>query len=146
MCLEITEDSKRLTRNLRRRKKPIIAYKILSPDMESGYYSFQWTFGLNISDRRSIELLEDEIWHSKINKGFHLALEKPEKCPYQPQCYYHCQYRCLYLYQCYYRHTKVFKCEIDPKDVVSAGEWLQIPSIIAIKVTLLEEVKDEEEN
>jgi len=127
MCLTITKDSRRLTRNLKRQKGPVIAYKILNPGMRSEYYYFQWKVGLNISDRRSTKLTENEIYGDMINEGFHLALNKPEKCPY------------LNPYQCSAQYNKVFKCEIDPKDIISTGIWSGIPSITATKVTLLEE-------
>jgi len=151
MCLDLTKDSKRLTRNLKEKKEPVIAYKILDSDMTSGYKHFQWKVGLNISDRKLTRLTKEELEDSEISKGFHLALDKPEKCPHQcrsaPQSLYQCQYRdhylCLsrYQYQCLDQRTKIFKCKIDPKDIVSTGIWEGIPSLFATKVTLLGEVE-----
>jgi len=137
MCLTITKDSERLTQNLKEKKEPITAYKVLSPDIKSGYFHFQWKVGLNISDRELTRLTKKELETSKINEGFHLALEKPEEC--QCPCQY--LYRRQYLYQCRYQYNKVFKCKIDPKDIVSAGIWEGIPSIVATKVILVEEVR-----
>jgi len=146
MCLTITKDSKRLTRNLRRRRKPIVAYKILRLDMKSGFKGFWWKVGLNISNRESAKPTKEELETSEIDEGFHLALDKPEKCPHQCRYLYLCQcrhryryqYQCRYRCQCHHQRTKIFKCKIDPKDIVSAGVWEGIPSIVATKATLLE--------
>jgi len=147
MCLELTKDSERLTQNLKEKKKSITVYKILGSDMISGFEYFRWKTGLNISNRELTKLTKGELRTNEINEGFHLALEKPEKCPnrrpYPCPNHYRCQchYQDRYQYQCPY--TKVFKCEIDPKDIIAVGIWVGIPSIVVTKVTLLEEVKYE---
>lgn len=140
MCLELTKDSERLTQNLKEKKKSITVYKILGSDMISGFKYFRWKTGLNTSNRELAKLTEEELETSEINEGFHLALEKPDKCPYQNLNLYLCQchYQDRYQYQCPY--TKVFKCEIDPKDIIAVGTWVGIPSIVVTKAILLEEI------
>jgi len=146
MCLSLTKDSARLKRNLRRRKKPIIAYKIVNNNWTSGYHSFKWKVGINESNRADTKLTADEIKSCTVNKGFHLALDEPEKCRYPHPypcpypCLCPCPYPCLCPCPCPYPYNKVLRCTIDPGDIVAVGKCESITSIVATKVIVIEEI------
>ena len=152
MCLEITEKSLRETKELKAQQKPIVAYKILNPDLKSQFKGFQWKSGENQSDRGSADLTEKELQEMEVRKGFHFFLEKPKECPgFKPNedgtCWYWCQYpyRCLYQshYQCQSSNptNKIFKVEIQPEDLVAVGSWNRFESLTATKCKLLEKIK-----
>jgi hypothetical protein len=152
MCLEITEESIQETEELKAKGLPIVAYKILWPDMKSVYEGFQWKLGENKSDRESAELTEQELESKRIHKGFHFFKDKPKtcqypnlyRCPYQYQ--YQCQYQCRYHYHYQYQCTskkpinKVFKVEIKPENLIALGTWEDLQSLAATKCKLIEEV------
>jgi hypothetical protein len=145
MCLEITKESIRETEELKAKGLPIVAYKILWPDMKSVYERFQWKLGENKSDRESAELTEQELESKRIHKGFHFFKNKPETCPneYPNQCQYRYQYHpCQYRYQCTSEKpiNKVFKVEIKPENLISLGTWEDFQSLTATKCKIIEEV------
>ena len=148
MCLDITKESLAETEKLKAKGLPIVAYKILEPNMTSMYKGFQWQSGENVSDRDSAELTEDELKTMKIHKGFHFFLNQPEKCPYLNR--YQCRYLCLCRYLCRYLSryrclsekpaSKVFKVEIKPENLIALGTWSDISSLAATQCTLLKEI------
>jgi len=147
MCLTITKESIEETKELKTNKKPIIAYKILQPNMMSQFKKFQWKLGENISNRESSLLTEQEIKEMHVNKGFHFFTDKPEVC--HQLCLYPSPYPCsnLYLYPRPYQCSadnlvnKVFKVQIQPKDIIAIGTWNNINSLAATKCTIIEEIK-----
>jgi len=142
MCLTITKESIEETKELKTNKKPIIAYKILQPNMMSQFKKFQWKLGENISNRPETKLHPSEITLSEVNEGFHFFTDKPKVCPCP--CRYPCQY--LYLYPCPYQCSadnlvnKVFKVQIQPKDIIAIGTWNNINSLAATKCTIIKEI------
>jgi hypothetical protein len=143
MCLELTEDSARLKKNFRRRKGPIVAYKLLNLDNTSCIKNFLWKDGLNISSRKDTALTPKDILFNEVNEGFHFFFDIPKDCPYYDQC------QCLNRYPCRYRHlcrcrcirtdpvNKVAKFHIDPKDVVAVGEWGGRECLVATKARMI---------
>jgi len=148
MCLKLTIDSKKMTESLKERENSIIAYKILNPDMTSGFRNFQWKIGLNISDRKSTQLTKDETHTGHVYEGFHLTLDIPQGCPHQSKCITpdYClvsgSLTCLFAYKHKCLATKTYECKIDPEDIISIGTWYNIESIVAIQVTLLDPIQE----
>jgi hypothetical protein len=152
MCLEITKESIKETEELKAKGLPIVAYKILWPDMESMYKRFQWELGENKSDRESAELTEEELEFKEIHEGFHFFKNKPEICPnecwsqylchYRYRCPYRYQYPYQYRYQCLVKESanKVFKVEIKPENLIALGTWEDLQSLAATKCKLIEEI------
>jgi hypothetical protein len=146
MCLKITEESIQETEELKTKGLPIVAYKILEPDMKSIYEGFQWKLGKNKSDRRSAKLTEQELERMEINKGFHFFKNKPKTCLYEDPYRYQCLYLCRYRYLCHYQCTsekpanKVFKVETKPENLISLGTWEDFQSLAATKCKLIEEI------
>ena len=132
MCLTLTKDSQRLTRNLRRRKGPIVAYKLINTDNTSFFNDYKWVAGVNISGRKINKLDIFERSDGKVNKGFHFFLEKPEECLRQHQCWCPCQCH----YQCPCRYNKLLKISINPKDIISVGIWENKNCVAATKCTV----------
>jgi hypothetical protein len=144
MCLDITKESIKETEELKAKGLPIVAYKILQPNMESQWEGFQWKLGENKSDRESAELTEQELKSKRIHKGFHFFINKPETCRYLCRYRYLNRCRCPYPYQYQYQcpseepRNKVFKVEIKPENLISLGTWEGIDSLVATKATLME--------
>lgn len=158
MCLKISKESIEKTEKLKAQGKPIIAYKILKPDMKSQFEGFQWQMGTYKSDRESTELTELETESLEVDRGFHFFTEKPKDCPYRCRDQSLCRY--LYLYRCPYQYlnqrlylnqylylclldnpiNKVYKVKIQPQDLVAIGIWDNLESIAATKCELIEEV------
>jgi hypothetical protein len=153
MCLEITKESIQETEELKAKGLPIVAYKILEPNMKSQWERFQWELGENKSDRESAELTKQELESKRIHKGFHFFKNKPEACPnqclcqnryqYLNQCRCQCRYRCQYLsqYQCILEKpiNKVFKVEIKPENLIALGTWNDFQSLATTKCEIIEE-------
>jgi hypothetical protein len=146
MCLDITKESIKETEELKTKGLPIIAYKILQPNMKSMYKIFQWKLGENKSDRESTELTKQELELMEINKGFHFFKNKPKTCLYEDP--HRCQYQCRYWshyqhqYQCILEKptNKVFKVEIKPENLIALGTWNDFQSLAATKCEIIEEV------
>jgi len=144
MCLTLTKDSARLKRNLRRRKRPITAWKLLDPNMESIHNDFTWKKGKNVSNRSTTNLDREEITGRRVSRGFHLFLKKPKGCPYPYPCRHRYRYPCRCPYRYQYRCPSenpaniLIKCEIDPEDVVAVGKWEDMDCIVAVKATMIE--------
>jgi hypothetical protein len=147
MCLKLTKDSARLKKNLRRRKKPIICYKVLREGMVPPFFpevGGKWYPGLNVSTRRAAKLSAEERKAQEIYEGFHLYLENPQitgprphRCPHL--CPHLCPYPrpCPYLYPC---PIVVHRCTVEPEDIVAVGAWNGKTCIVATKATLHGEV------
>jgi hypothetical protein len=150
MCLDITKESIRETEELKAKGLPIVAYKILWPDMESQWKEFQWKLGENKSDRESAELTEEELEFKEIHEGFHFFINKPEACEYQ--CQYQDPYLCQNQYLCQHQYrctsekpaNKVFKVEIKPENLISLGTWNDFQSLAATECKIIEELKTNE--
>jgi hypothetical protein len=159
MYLEITEESIQETKELKAKGLPIVAYKILQPDMKSQWKEFQWKLGENKSDRESTKLTEQELELMEINKGFHFFINKPKTCEYPYRYPHQCRYQCpypypyqspyLYLYPYQYQYqctskepkNKVFKVEIKPENLISLGTWNDFQSLAATECEIIEETK-----
>jgi hypothetical protein len=162
MCLMLNEDSARLKRNLRRRKKPITVYKALFDFGEDGIFSeykdFQWKEGLNTSNRDRTVLFTGERRRAQVSEGFHFFLNQEEaeeycRYPYRCQYLYPYRYQYLYPYRCLSRcpcrcrypdeqkcpYFKVVKLTIQPKDMVAVGEFDNKQCVVATKATMLTE-------
>jgi hypothetical protein len=143
MCLKLTRDSARLKRNLRRRKRPIIAYKLLNTDNTSQISPYQWEPGPNESSRASAVLVSGEILTREVHQGFHFFLEEPKGCPRPCQCrcpcLYPCQNRCRYRCTDTFPTNKVVKFRIEPTDIVAVGKWDSIDCLVATKATMIKE-------
>ena len=144
MCLQ--KINKELTKKLKSSDESIIAYKLISSNNKSLYNDYKWKKGLNISNRSSTEITEEELEKNEIDKGFHFFLDKPKNCPCQYPCQYRCLYQYLHLYQYLYQYqcqlenpiNKLTKFKINPEDIITAGEGtLQTIDIVAIKATLI---------
>jgi hypothetical protein len=141
MCLKITKESIKETEELKAKGLPIIAYKILEPNMKSQWEGFQWKLGKNKSDRESAKLTKQELELMEINKGFHFFKDKPEACPDQCQYQDQCRYQDLYQCQCTSEEprNKVFKVEIKPENLIALGTWEDLQSLAATKCKLIKE-------
>ena len=144
MCLNITKESLEETKALKAKHKPIVAYKILKPNMQSMFKDFPWQSGENISDRESSKLFVEEKELLEINQGFHFFTDKPEICQSRNlcRCRYPCRCPCRYLYLCLLEEpvNKVFKVEILPEDLIAIGTWENLNSLAATKCKILEEI------
>jgi len=139
MCLSLNENSVRLKKNLRRRKKPIIAYKIVEPTLESQYTYFQWPESGEVKSNRSdTKLTTYEKSNGIVDKGFHFFVLQPEKCKDCSSLKDNfCDQRhnqCAQIYPT----NRILKCEIQPKDIVTVGDWGKYNSLVATKCKVLE--------
>ena len=117
MCLYLTSNSARLRKNYRRRKTPVIAYKIVYDSLCSPYRNFQWsTSGKVKSNRRSLKLTIQEKKQREVYKGFHFYMKKPEIT---------------------HEWRNVLTCEIQPKDIVAVGRWTGNNCLVATKCSVL---------
>ena len=145
MCLDLIKNWKEETKKLRNSKEKIIGYKLINADNKSFFFPYPWTPGLNISNRKSTDLTDNELSTSKIDTGFHFFLEKPEICnsSYDFQCKECSQDLPHYTrnkhYKCRLKKplNKVVQFEIDPEDLVAVGTWNLSVSFVATKATLV---------
>lgn len=146
MCLTLTKDSARLKRNLRRRKKPVVCYKVLTGEHKSPFQGSgdKWEEGLQESNRSTTILSKVEHSRGKVYTGFHFYLKNPQTigpypcpCPYQYPRQYPFPYPCQHPYPC---PMVVCRCTVEPEDIVAVGEWDSKICIVATKVTKHEEL------
>ena len=141
MCLNTTKESFEKASKIRKTDQYFIGYKIVGPDGSGIYYSkFKWpNKGKVVSNRRGTRRTSYEKDSNVIEKGLHLAINKPEKCP--SPCLYLCRY--LWKYQCTKNNlvNKVLKVKYYSKDIVSYGTWKNIKSVVVTKCEVLGEVK-----
>ena len=144
MCLNTTKKSFRKASKVRKTDQYFIGYKIVNSDGSGIYYlDFKWpNKGKVVSNRRGTRRTSYEKDSNVIEKGLHLAINKPEKCP-SPYSYLYpcpCQYLCEY--QCTKNDpvNKVLKVKYYSKDIVSYGTWKNIESVVVTKCEVLGEV------
>lgn len=164
MCLTLTENSARLKKNLRRRKGPIKAYKILKKNIHAEFCSlFQgtpWYKDLIIKDFRSSQLTPDEIFHRKVDYGYHFFLNKEDikicHQAYKRTITYYCPIingdpEDSYCECSIYRNVPnnfMGEFEIDPKDIIAVGRYQNkkednIVAITAKFIGIVEETNNE---
>ena len=134
MCLDTTKKSFQKASKIRKTDQYFIGYKIVRPDGSGIYYpDFNWpNKGEVVSNRRGTRRASYEKDYNVIEKGLHLAINKPEKCP----C------RCPFQYQCIDSNpaNKVLKVKYYSKDIVSYGTWKNIESVVVTKCEVLGEM------
>ena len=111
MCLDISKDSTKLKRAVRKKKEKIIAYKILKSENKtliSSYLGTRWfTNKEMVSDRKGKDptrITKKESEYQEIYYGLH---------------FYANLATALYFY--YRPPYKIYMVEIDPKDIVAFG-------------------------
>jgi hypothetical protein len=127
--MSLDEDWAKLREKYRRKRKPIVAYKVLTHLKRSPYATHQWRWGANRSNRTTVRVEDREAATLSINKGFHFFLgirAARVESQYTPD---------------WFPPDKVFKCEIQPSEVVAVGRFSGEKCIVARRAKLIEEVK-----
>jgi hypothetical protein len=142
MCLTLTEDSTRLRKNYRRRKKPIIVYKVLEKCEDDVYAPYRGDLypkeGSIISNRTSTNIQDEERHFGFVIMGFHFFLNKEDARKDILDWDKIKPLKALRLV--------IYKAEVDPKDVVAVGEFeRQLLTLVATKATMIGEVKEDDE-
>jgi len=132
MCFWITDKTDEMTEKMKARQEPITAFKVLMHiTRKSGtilcspfYYNYEWKKGVNESNRPKKSLSDKEQRDQRIEKGFHFFKSR-KQAHIKAQQY------------TWMGDTSVFKCNIDPKDVVATNK----SELVATKATLIGEVQ-----
>lgn len=129
MCMSLDKNWAEQREKYRRKRKPITVYKVLTQLKRAPYTGHQWRQGANRSNRTTVRVVSDEACRLRINKGFHffLGIRAARR-------------------ESYYAPPgslpdKVFKCEIQPSEVVAVGTFNGKKCIVARRARLIEEVK-----
>lgn len=120
MCL--TNYSSEETRKLRRRKTPIICWKVVSLCSESLYRIHTYKSGINYSGRSTRKRPKEEIRAREVYTGFHVFKTK-----------YAAQKEATY-WEDNFRSVKIIKCVGQPSDLVGVGKFQRFVSMVFTKM------------
>lgn len=122
MCFSLIKDSARLKKNLRRRKKPIVAYKVLKSNLRTPFrMGYKWNFGPNTSSREMTKLTLLEIKVRAVFEGFHFHKDIKQAIIQRNN-----------LTNFNNEKHSVYKVLIEPEDIVAVNKI----EIVATKATL----------
>lgn len=121
MCLKINPNSQTKTKALRRKRKPILAYKVVKPGLYSEFNRHRWLDGPNISSRQDRKLTMKEIRSHDISIGFHFFSHSHDAIFYIKTS------ECFDAKMQGWRNKldyRIVECLLEPKDIVATGLWL----------------------
>lgn len=80
MCLNIQHEHEQKILDCKFKKRfkngKLVVWKTISKKNGSIHKNYLWKFGLNISDRKTLELTNDEKRTNRINHGFHVYVNR----------------------------------------------------------------------
>lgn len=128
MCLELSPDWRKETKAIREQEGPIIGYKIVHEDLESELEDYQWSLGINKSNRWLPFVGPIEFLLGSVFRGFHFYANRKDARDH------------------HFSRRAMLKCEINPKDVIAIGHWgdTSCPNIVATKTKVVEILRKED--